>query len=89
MMESKPTKLGAELGANLSSTTSKLWTLGKSWAISYLYFCLSLPMGNEFPDGTSRSLFIIIPPVLTAMPCLAWRGCLVESNEWIYGQLCL
>lgn len=88
-MESKPAKLGAERDANLSSTTSKLWTLGKSRATSYLHFCLSLPMGDQLPDGTSHSLSIITPPVLTAMLCLAWRGCLVKSNDWMHGQLCL
>lgn len=52
MMKSKPTKWGADLDANLSSTTPKLWTLGNSWAIIYLIsVCLSLPMNDLLPDG--------------------------------------
>ena len=66
MLGSKQTLLGADLDVGLCRTTTKLWTLGKSWAIIRLHLCL--PMCDQLPDGKSHFSFVILSPVLNAMP---------------------
>lgn len=81
MLGSKQTLLGADLDVGHCRTTTKLWTLGKSWAIIRLHLCL--PMCDQLPDGKSHFPFVILSPVLNAMPDMVkWTGLLVQQGHW-------